>query len=59
MSPTSYLTAPPRVDLVWTCDCTGRSARPPTVETSIDLSDAMDTAPIDLRHEQSDWAATA
>jgi hypothetical protein len=28
-------------------------------ETIIDLSDAMDTASIDLRHEQSDWAATA
>ncbi len=24
MSPTSYLTAPPRVDLVWRCDCIGR-----------------------------------
>jgi hypothetical protein len=29
------------------------------VEAIIDLSDAIDTASIDLRHEQSDWAATA
>ena len=36
MSPTSYLTAPPRVDLVWTCDCIGAPwGRQPTSGTDL------------------------